>query len=85
MENNNQSIIPNSSLFNKNLSYQVTQKTSPLKGKTVDYMNIDLLKEYMSESHKILSGRMKGVNRKEQKKITTAIKRAQHLALLPFG
>ena len=85
MENNNQSTIPNSSLFNKNLSYQVVQRHDPLKGKTIDYMNIDLLKEYMSESHKILSGRIKGVNRKGQKKITVAIKRAQHLALLPFG
>lgn len=85
MDSSIQNIIPNSSLFNKNLSYQVPQKTNPLQGKIIDYMNIDLLKDYMSESHKILSGRIKGVDRKGQKKITIAIKRAQHLALLPFG
>jgi len=80
-----ENVIPNSSLFNKNLSYQIPQKINPLKDKFIDYMNVDLLKEYMSESHKILSGRMKGVDRKGQKKISIAIKRAQHLALLPFG
>ena len=38
----------------------------------------------MNEQGKILPGRMSGVSAKFQRQLTTAIKRARHVALLPY-
>jgi len=75
--------IPNSLLFNKSLSYQPTQKKDPLKDREIDYKNIDLLKDYLTESNKIIGSHATGVARKKQRLLAKAIKRAQKLALLP--
>lgn len=50
----------------------------------VDYKNIDLIKRFMTTKGKILSGRVTGLCPGYQRKLTIAIKRARHLALLPF-
>lgn len=54
------------------------------KTKKIDYKDVALLKNYISERGKILPRRVTGLNAKHQRKITTAIKRARHLALLPY-
>ena len=51
---------------------------------TVDYKNIDLLKDFVSETGKIIPARITGTSAKYQRQITVAIKRARFLALLSF-
>ena len=50
----------------------------------VDYKDVDLLKHFISERGKILPRRVTGTSAKNQRKVTTAIKRARIMALLPF-
>lgn len=51
----------------------------------VDYKDVKALKRFLSESGKILPRRRTGLSAKNQRSVTTAIKRARHLALLPFS
>ena len=50
-----------------------------------DYKAIGLLKKYISETGKIDSAKRNGISAKCQRSLTTAIKRARHMALLPFA
>jgi small subunit ribosomal protein S18 len=50
----------------------------------IDYKNISLLRAFVTEKGKILSGRITGTCAKHQRALDTAIKRARMLALLPF-
>jgi small subunit ribosomal protein S18 len=50
----------------------------------IDYKNIGLLRTFITERGKILSGRITGTCAKHQRELDTAIKRARMLALLPF-
>ena len=50
----------------------------------IDYKDTNKLKRYMSERGKILPRRITGTSVKYQKKVATAVKRARHLALLPY-
>ncbi len=50
----------------------------------IDYKNISLLRTFITERGKVLSGRVTGTCAKHQRSVTTAIKRARMLALLPF-
>ena len=50
----------------------------------IDYKDIKLLKEYITETGKIMPARLTGTSAKYQRQLTTAIKRARHLSLLPF-
>ena len=50
----------------------------------IDYKDVDTLKQYVNEQGKLLPGRMTGVSAKFQRQLTAAIKRARHVALLPF-
>lgn len=50
----------------------------------IDYKNIDLLKRYVAERGKISPRRVTGTCAYHQRKLSTAIKRARLLALLPF-
>ncbi len=50
----------------------------------VDYKDLDQLKFFVSSQGKILPRRMSGACSRHQRMITTAIKRARHIALLPF-
>lgn len=51
---------------------------------TIDYKNADLLRKYISDRGKILPRRVMGTCAKHQRELTIAIKRARHVALLPF-
>ena len=51
---------------------------------TVDYKDISKLKRLISEKSKILPRRMSGCCAKHQRVLTIAVKRARHIALLPY-
>ncbi len=50
----------------------------------IDYKDLNLLKAYVSESGKIVPSRITGTSAKYQRQLATAIKRARHLALIPY-
>lgn len=50
----------------------------------IDYKDIDLLKRYISDRGKLMPSRITGVSAKYQRQLTTAVKRARQLALLPY-
>ncbi|MFR7020438.1 30S ribosomal protein S18, partial [Streptococcus pneumoniae] len=50
----------------------------------VDYKDTELLSRFVSERGKILPRRVTGTSAKNQRKVTTAIKRARVMALMPF-
>jgi small subunit ribosomal protein S18 len=50
----------------------------------IDYKNVDVLKSYITDEGKIRPRRQTGVCAKHQRALANAIKRARHLALLPF-
>ncbi|QQD17663.1 30S ribosomal protein S18 [Spongiibacter nanhainus] len=52
--------------------------------KEIDYKDLDTLKAYVSETGKIVPSRITGTNAKYQRQLSTAIKRARFLALLPY-
>jgi small subunit ribosomal protein S18 len=51
---------------------------------TVDYKDIRFLQQYIVERAKILPRRISGTCAKHQRLVQQAIKRARHLALLPY-
>jgi small subunit ribosomal protein S18 len=60
-------------------------KLSPIDlDQKIDYKDVDLLKNFVTEQGKILPRRATGVTVQQQRKITKAIKRARILSLLPF-
>jgi small subunit ribosomal protein S18 len=54
------------------------------KLKVIDYKDDKLLRRYTSDRGKIIPRRITGVCAGHQRELTQAIKRARHLALLPF-
>jgi len=50
----------------------------------VDYKDVDLLKDFISENGKIIPARITGTKARYQRQLTTAVKRARFLALLPY-
>lgn len=54
------------------------------KVKYIDYKQSDLLKRYLTERGKIKARRKIGTCAKHQRRLALAIKRARHIALLPF-
>jgi len=50
----------------------------------IDYKNIELLKRFISDRGKILPKRVTGTKSRYQAELSVAIKRARHMALLPF-
>ncbi len=52
--------------------------------KYVDYKDADFLIKLVNEQGKILPRRITGTSAKYQRKVNKAIKRARHLAILPY-
>ena len=50
----------------------------------IDYKDIATLKNYITESGKIVPSRITGTSAKYQRQLAVAIKRARYLALLPY-
>ena len=51
----------------------------------IDYKDLNLLKQYVSESGKIVPSRITGTSAKYQRQLASAVKRARFLALLPYS
>ncbi len=70
-------VLMSNSFFKKRLS--------PIKpGDPIDYKDVDLLKKFITDRGKILPRRLTGLTAKQQRDLTTAVKRARIVALLPF-
>ena len=67
-------------LFNRKKVSRLT--TDP--GLVVDYKNLSLLKTFLTPEGKILPRRITGNTAKQQRAVALAVKRARHLALLPY-
>ncbi len=52
--------------------------------KYIDYKNVKLLQKYTTEQGKIIPKRITGTSAKYQRQLSLAIKRARHMALLPY-
>lgn len=50
----------------------------------IDYKDTGMLKSYITESGKIVPSRITGTSAKYQRQLSSAIKRARYLALLPY-
>lgn len=50
----------------------------------IDYKNVELLRRFISDRGKILPKRVTGTKARYQSELSVAIKRARHMALLPF-
>ena len=50
----------------------------------IDYKDVKLLQRYISERGKIVPSRITAVSSKKQRELSTAIKRARFMALLPY-
>lgn len=57
---------------------------SAKKVEEIDYKDINILKEYVMETGKIVPSRITGTKARYQRQLATAIKRARFLALLPY-
>jgi small subunit ribosomal protein S18 len=54
------------------------------KIKYIDYKDVKLLQRYITEQGKIIPKRITGTSSKYQRQLAIAIKRARHMALLPY-
>jgi len=54
------------------------------KNITIDYKQIDILRRFVTEEGKIRPRRQTGTCARHQRELARAIKRARHLALLPY-
>ena len=55
------------------------------KAESIDYKNVDILNKYVTERGKILPRRVTGTCAMHQRALTTAIKRARVVALMPYS
>jgi small subunit ribosomal protein S18 len=71
------------------MSRQVRRKKicrfSSDENNVIDYKDLDTLSEYITETGKIVPSRITGTSAKYQRQLSTAIKRARLIALLPFS
>jgi len=51
----------------------------------IDYKDLSILKNYVSESGKIIPSRISGTKTRYQRQLSTAIKQARYLALIPYS
>jgi small subunit ribosomal protein S18 len=50
----------------------------------VDYKDVELLKDFIGETGKVVPSRITGTKARYQRQLSTAVKRARYLALLPY-
>lgn len=53
--------------------------------KEIDYKDLNTLKNYVTETGKIVPSRISGTSARYQRQLATAIKRARYLALIPYS
>lgn len=60
------------------------RRFSPQRLAYIDYKDVELLRRFINDRGKIVSRRQSGITAAEQRRLTMAIKRARHVALLPY-
>lgn len=73
--------------MSSNRRFRPRKKVCPFckdKTKILDYKDADGVKQFLSEAGKILPRRVTGVCAKHQRDVTTAVKRARHIAIIPY-
>ena len=61
------------------------KRQSPLpNSQVIDYKDVELLHKFVTERGKMLPRRITGLTARQQRDLTTAVKRARLVALLPF-
>ncbi|MDA1074612.1 MAG: 30S ribosomal protein S18 [Proteobacteria bacterium] len=62
------------------------KKFAPVKGngEDLDYKDLDMIKQYIGETGKIMPSRITGTDAKRQRMVAQEVKRARYLALLPY-
>ncbi len=60
------------------------RRRQPVKLERIDYKDYETLRRFIDDRGKILPRRQTGLSAKQQRALARAIKRARHLALLPF-
>ena len=63
------------------------RKSCPFSGSdamTIDWKDVRMLGRFISERGKIMPSRITAVSTKKQRELSTAIKRARYMALLPY-
>lgn len=68
----------------RNIRRKKINKAGGEDGSQVDYKDLSLLADYVTETGKIVPSRITGVSAKQQRRLCTAIKRARFVALLPY-
>jgi len=63
---------------------QTTKVPRADKNITFSYKNVSLLERYLTEQGYIVPRAKTGLSQKQQRRLSTSIKQARHLALLPF-
>lgn len=53
--------------------------------KEIDYKDLETLKQFITETGKIIPSRITGTKARYQRQLTQAVKRARFLALLPYS
>ncbi len=59
-------------------------KYTEMKINYINYKDMDLIKHSLSERYKIMPRRLTGNSKKWQERVEVAIKRARHMALIPY-
>ena len=75
------------SRFPEDLDYTISLDTTLAVSegiKEIDYKDLELLKQYITETGKIVPSRITGTSARYQRQLAVAIKRARYLALLPY-
>ena len=60
-------------------------KADPKIAESLSYKNPDFLKKFLGDNGKLIPRRISGVSAYYQRRLTREIKRARHLALLPYS
>lgn len=64
--------------------FQGRRRVCPIKYEEVDWKNLDSLRYFVSDDGSIRPRRKTGANAKLQRKVAVMVKRARHMALLPY-
>ncbi len=59
-------------------------KDARLEGSAIDYKDLELLKQYIGETGKIVPSRITGTSARNQRLLAQEVKRARYLSLLPY-
>lgn len=63
---------------------RIIKKIQDNKTLQFSYKDVDVLQQFITEQGSIVSREESGLSQKYQRKLATAIKRARHLAMMPF-